>query len=141
MTQETKLPNAPQRSQSFFNLKYFVFYKQRNLLMNNRSRLSQEEYTVFFSDFLDCNSARGIDDLLFILFWSFPSSVISVYFVLFHRFVAHLYVYARLVTTFLYLFLVFFLSIFTAFSRSSRLFFIHACTDSHEGSIIISSGL
>ena len=84
--------------------------------MNNRSRLSQEEYTVFFSDFLDCNSARGIDDLLFILFWSFPSSVISVYFVLFHRFVAHLYVYARLVTTFLYLFLVFFLSIFTAFS-------------------------
>ena len=106
------------------------------------SRLSQERVHCIFADFLDCNSAPGMDDL-FIYFWSFLSSVISVYFVIFIDlwFVAHLYAYARLVTTFLYLFLVFlsldlscFLSLFTTL-------FIHACTDFHEGSIIISSGL
>jgi len=81
----------------------------------------RKEYIVFFADFLDCNSAPGMDDLLFV-FWfsdfflSFPSSVISVYSLLFQRFVDHLYVYARFVTTFLYLFLFFFFSLNFSYS-------------------------
>jgi hypothetical protein len=130
MTQETKLPNAL----NVYNL-FTIFYISSftsNLLMNDRSRLSQERvHCIFCGLFWTVFLLRGwtIYYLSFFVF-SFFSDIRL--FCPFSSICRSSHVSSRLFYPFLFF--------FPAFSRSSRLF-LFMPVQIYEDGIIISSGL
>lgn len=97
----------------------------------------RKEYTVFFADFLDCNSAPGMDDLLFVFFCHFSLQWYPFRFLFIDLSLIFMCTH---VSSRLFYFSWFVPSLLPTFSRFLRLYLFMA-VQIYEGSIIISGGL
>jgi hypothetical protein len=128
MTQETKLPNAPQRSQSFFNLLYLVFYKQPT---HERSFavIAGKSTLYFLRTFSTVTLLRGwtIYYLFFLVISVFSDIRLFCLFSLICRSSLCVRTFCHDLSISLFGFP---LSLFPAFLSLFTTLFIHACTDS-----------